>query len=245
MATLEKKCVREHRSRRRYLDWFYLASALICLLVPLPTGMALGQEIQQEAHHEARAWLEFNHHLGGIIVLVLVSLTWLEMLRIRPTVLIRLCWPSCLILIGLYNVILSDRFAWPIGPSGLVESLSNPEVLQHKVLAVFVLMLGLIELMRRLELMTHIAWLYLFYGLAILPGAILLVHDFSAAPHAHAHSLTVSHVLMGLLALLALVLKVLVDHRLIIGRWAHLYPLVLAGLGVQLLLFTESSEIVR
>jgi copper resistance protein D len=180
-----------------------------------------------------------------MVVLVLASLTWLEMLRIRPTVVIRLCWPSCLILIGLYNVILSDKFAWPIGPSGLVESLSNPEVLQHKVLAISVLTLGLIELMRRLELMTHIAWLYLFYGLAILPGAILLVHDFSAAPHAHAHSLTVSHVLMGLLALLALVLKVLVDHRLIIGRWAHLYPLVLAGLGVQLLLFTESLEIVR
>ena len=119
------------------------------------------------------------------------------------------------------------------------------EVLQHKVLAISVLTLGLIELMRRLELMTHIAWLYLFYGLAILPGVILLVHDFSAALHAHAHSLTVSHILMGLLALLALVLKVLVDHRLIIGRWAHLYPLVLTGLGIQLLLFTESSEIVR
>lgn len=245
MATLEKKSMREHRSRRRYLDWFYLASALVCLLVSLPTGMALGQEVQQEAHHEARAWLEFNHHLGGMVVLVLASLTWLEMLRIRPTVVIRLCWPSCLILIGLYNVILSDRFAWPIGPSGLVESLSNPEVLQHKVLAVSVLTLGLIELLRRLELMTHIAWRYLFYGLAVLPGVILLVHDFGAAPHAHSHRLTASHVLMGLLALLALVLKVLVDHRIIIGRLAHLYPLVLAGLGVQLLLFTESSEIVR
>jgi hypothetical protein len=129
---------------------------------------------------------------------------------------------------------LSDKFAWPIGPSGLVESLSNPEVLQHKVLAISVLTLGLIELMRRLELMTHIAWLYLFYGLAILPGAVLLVHDFSAAPHAHAHSLTVSHVLMGLLALLALVLKVLVD---LASSWkmGALISVGLTGLGVQLL----------
>jgi len=245
MATLEKKSKREHRSRRKYLDWFYLASALICLLVSLPTGMALGQDVQQEAHHEARAWLEFNHHLGGMVVLVLAGLTWLEMLEIRPTAVIRLCWPSCLILIGLYNVIFSDRFAWPIGPSGLVKSLSNPEVLQHKVLAVSVATLGLIELLRRLELMTQIAWLYLFYGLAMLPGVILLVHDFSAPPHAHSHSLAVSHVLMGLLALLALVLKVLVDHRIIIGRLVHLYPLILAGLGVQLLLFTESSAIVQ
>ncbi|MDE3219991.1 MAG: hypothetical protein KGO23_11495, partial [Nitrospirota bacterium] len=61
----------------------------------------------------------------------------------------------------------------------------------------------------------------------------------------HSHGLTVSHVVMGLLALVALVLKVLVDHGIIIGRLAHLYPFVLAGLGVQLLLFTEPSEIVR
>ncbi len=245
MATPEKRYKREHQSWRRYLIWFHLASALLSILVFLTTGLALGQEVQQETHHEARAWLEFNHHVGGIVVLVLASLTWLEVLGIRPAVVVRLCWPSCLILLGLYNVILSDRFAWPIGPSGLVESLSNPEVLQHKVLAVMVLTLGLIDLLRRLELVTHIAWLYLFYGLAMLTGGILLVHDFGAAPHAHSYGLTVSHVLMGLLALLALVLKVLVDHRIIIGRLAHLYPLVLAGLGVQLLLFTESSGMVR
>lgn len=155
MATLEKKCMREHRSRWRYLDWFYLASALICLFVSLSTGMTLGQEVQQETHHEARAWLEFNHHVGGIAVLVLASLTWLEVLGIGPAMAIKLGWPSCLILIGLYNLVLSDRFAWPIGPSGVVASLSNPKVLQHKVLAVMVLTLGVIDLLRRLGRATH------------------------------------------------------------------------------------------
>jgi hypothetical protein len=50
---------------------------------------------------------------------------------------------------------------------------------------------------------------------------------------------------MGLLALLALVLKILVDHRIIVERLAYLYPLLLAGLGMQLLFFTESSIMVR
>jgi hypothetical protein len=45
---------------------------------------------------------------------------------------------------------------------------------------------------------------------------------------------------MGLLSLLALVLKMLVDHRIILGRLAYLYPVLLAGLGMQLLFFTES-----
>ena len=244
MATPENIDNLEHPSRR-CLHWFHLGSVLLPVLVFLCAGTAIGQESQQEAHREARAWLEFNHHVGGIVVLVLAGLTWLEVLGIRPAGVVRLGWPSCLILIGVYNVILSDRFAWPIGPSGLVESLSNPEVLQHKVLAVMVLTLGLIDLLRRLELVTHTAWLYLFYGLAMLTGGILLGHDFGAAPHAHTHGLAVSHVLMGLSALLALVLKVLVDHRIILGRLAHLYPLVLAGLGAQLLLFTESSAMVR
>ena len=244
MATPEKTDNLEHPSRR-CLHWFHLGSVLLPVLVFLCAGTAIGQESQQEAHREARAWLEFNHHVGGIVVLVLAGLTWLEVLGISPAMAVKLGWPSGLILIGIYNVILSDRFAWPIGPSGLVESLSNPEVLQHKVLAVMVLTLGLIDLLRRLELVTHTAWLYLFYGLAILTGGILLVHDFGAAPHAHTHGLTVSHVLMGLSALLALVLKVLVDHRILIGRFTHLYPLLLVGLGVQLLLFTESSAMVR
>jgi copper resistance protein D len=244
MGTSAKNDNREPRCRRRH-DWVHLASALFPVLLFVCAGTSLGQESQQEAHGEARAWLEFNHHVGGLIVLVLAGLTWLEVHENSSVKAVRLGWPSCLILIGLYNVILSDRFAWPIDPSGLVESLSNPEILQHKILAVMVLTLGLIELLRRLQLVTHRAWLYLFYGLATLTGGILLGHDFGAAPHAHFHGLTISHVLMGLLALLALVLKVLVDRRIILGRLAYLYPLFLAALGMQLLLFTESSVMVH
>lgn len=244
MGTSAKKDNCEPRFRRGH-RWGYLASVLLSVLLLVSVTPSLGQESQQEAHREARAWLEFNHHLGGVIVLVLAGLTWLEVRENPPIKVVRLGWPTCLIIIGLYNVILSDRVAWPIDPSGLMESLSNPEVLQHKILAAMVLTLGLIELLRRLQLVTHRTWLYLFYGLAMLTGSILLGHDLDVAPNAHSHGLTISHVLMGLLALLALVLKVLVDHRIMLGRLAYLYPLLLAGLGMQLLLFTEPSIIVR
>src|SRR5262249_35129096 len=83
-----------------------------------------------------------------------------------------------------YNLILSDPFAWPLGPSGLVESLSNPEVLQHKSLAGMGLTLGLIDLLRRLDLATHRTWLYLFYRLPVLTAGILVMHDFHGAPRA-------------------------------------------------------------
>ncbi len=243
MGTAARKDNREPPPRRGD-NGVCLALVLLPIVLFLCAGSSLGQENQQEAQRDARAWLEFNHHIGGLIVLVLAGLTWLEVRENSSVKAAKLGWPTCLILIGLYNVILSDRFAWPINPSGLGESLSDPQVLQHKILAVMVLTLGLIELLRRLQWLTHRAWLYLFYGLAALTGGILLGHDFNAASRAHSHGLTVSHVIMGLLALLTIVLKILVDHRIILGRLAYLYPLLLAGLGMQLLLFTESSVMV-
>lgn len=244
MATPKEKTDQEYRAGKCH-HWFYCATVLFPVLVFLCAATAIGQEIQEETHREARAWLEFNHHMGGMVVLVLAGLTWLELLWADSAMIVRLAWPSCLILIGLYNMVLSDRFAWPIGPTGLAESLSNPQVLQHKLLAVMVLTLGLIELLRRLGLLIHTAWSYLFYGMAMLTASILLLHGSGAGPHMHSGGLRGTHVQMGLLALLALVLKVFVDRGVLVGRSAHLYPLTLAGLGVQLLLFTESSGMMR
>jgi hypothetical protein len=210
-----------------------------------PPIAGLTQEVTQMALREERIWLEFNHHLGGIVVLVLAALTWLELLGTVPILAVTVGWPSCLMFIGLYNLFLSDRFAWPIGPLGLLDSLSNPEVFQHKSLAIMVLILGLIELFRRLELITEEAWLYVFYGLAVLTAGILMMHDFDSHRHESLHGVTTSHVWMGLLAFITLVLKVLIDRRIIIGRLKYLYPFVLVVLGLQLLIFTELSDGVR
>lgn len=222
------------------------AAALIPLfIVFMFASVALGHEAHQDISYDAQTWLEFNHHVGGLIVLILAGLTWLELLEGEQAGMVRLGWPSCLILTGGYNLIWSDKLAWPIGPSGLAESLADPQVLQHKTLAVAVLTLGVIDLLRRLKKATHSAWLFLFYGIAMFTGGILLLHDSGVASHAHASGVTTSHVLMGFLALLALVCKVLVDHRLT-ARWvAYLYAFLLTGLSVQLLLFTESSGMGR
>jgi cytochrome bd-type quinol oxidase subunit 2 len=109
--------------------WVYFSAVLLPILLFVCVSTSLGQENQQESHRQARAWLEFNHHVGGVIVLVLAALTWLEVLENSAAKAIRLAWPICLIVIGFYNVILSDRFAGPVKPSTLVENLSDPEVL--------------------------------------------------------------------------------------------------------------------
>lgn len=211
--------------------------AMVLLLVTTVVGW--GQSVPLESLPEERALLVFNHHVGGMVVLILAGLTWLEVLETRRAARLGLLWPCCLILIGLYNTILSDKFAWPIGPRGFWESLSDPEIFQHKILAVLVLALGLIELFRRLEWTTRSGLLSLFYALALLAGGMVFFHGAGSALHQHSHQLLFSHALMGSLALLALAFKVLVDHRILVGRSAQLYPLVLMGLGLQLLLYTE------
>mgnify|MGYP001428729728 CR=1 FL=1 len=221
------------------------ATALIVVTLSLVPGSVLGLETRHGLDRDARAWLEFNHHVGGIIVLILAGLTWLELLEVGSAKMIKLSCPACLILIGGYNLIWSDKLAWPIGPSGLMESLSHPDVLQHKILAFLVLTLGLIDLLRRLRQATHPVWLYLFYGMSVLTAGTLVVHDSSLSSNIHSTGVATSHMVMGSLAMLALACKVLVEHRLIAGRVAYLYPLLLTALGVQLLLFTESSEMER
>lgn len=232
----------ERHSSKTHVGCFilFLAVTLFCVFLFPITGLT--QEANPGSLREAKIWLEFNHHVGGIVVFVLAGLTWLELLGRGPVLAATWGWPSCLIFIGMYNLIWSDKFAWPIGPTGLFESLSNPEVFQHKCLAIIVLILGLIELLRRMELITEEAWLYVFYGLAVLTAAILMMHDFDGPSHETHHRVTASHIWMGLLALLTLILKVFVDRRIVIGRLKYLYPFVLAVLGLQLFLFTEPSD---
>ena len=219
------------------LDASLAAVVLIGLFVHAPVALAL-EHVHQGASPDVRAWLDFNHHLGGLIVLILAGLTWLELLGKAPSVAL-LGWPACLLVIGGYNLIGSDKLAWPIGPWGLLDSLSSPEVLQHKMLAVAVLTMGVIELLRRLQRLSHPAWLAVFYGIALLTGILLVLHDGGLSLHLHGSAITTSHVLMGAMALMALVCKMLLDRGVIVGSLAYLYPILLLGLSVQLLLFTD------
>ena len=177
--------------------------------------------------------------MGGLVVLFLAGLTWIEVLRLRLAERVRLIWPSCLILLGLYNLFFSDLVQWPLTFDRFTRLLSNPQVLQHKVLAVLVLGLGLVELSRRLGHLTHAVWNVLFAAIALLAGGLLFLHDSITGGHHLSHRLLVNHAMMGLLAVLTLMLKVLADQRILVGRFAYLYPLGLMGLGSQLLLYPE------
>jgi hypothetical protein len=188
---------------------------------------------------EQQAFLVFNHHVGGVFVLIMGVISLLEVLNGLRFRQIGFLWPASLLILGGYMVLLSDPAAWPVGPLGLTESLADPTVLQHKTFAIILVALGLLDLLRRLGLLTTPGWRVAFYAVALLPGVMLLVHTAASSGQHHVQTVLFSHPLMGTLALATLGVKVLVDAKFITGTKAVVYPVFILMLGLQLFLYQE------
>jgi len=188
---------------------------------------------------EQQAFLVFNHHVGGVFVLIMGFISLLEVLNCARPRRIGFLWPLSLLILGGYMILLSDPAAWPLGPMDLRESLADPIVLQHKTFAVIMVALGFIDLLRRLGRLTTTAWQVAFYAVALVPGVMLLAHDTASAGQHHVQAFLFNHPLMGTLAVATLTVKVLVDAKVITGYKAFAYPLLILMLGLQLFLYEE------
>ena len=125
---------------------------------------------------------EFNHHLAGLFVFLAgIFIFFEEPLKNRwPAV--RYAWPLCFLSSGLFVLVFSDTELWPFGPKDWWTGVFGPgnlEVLQHKIFAVLLLGLGLIEI-REIKRPTGVlraagsAWV--FPLLATAGSVLLLFH---------------------------------------------------------------------
>jgi putative copper resistance protein D len=219
---------------------------LLTLIFFLLPAHSHSQEIRQMEHGEAshahssapipgspeeRAESEFMHQLNGVFVLLLGILAILEH-RLANAGLFRWGWPLLFLVSGIYLVIQSDQAGWPIGEKGFIESLRDPEILQHKIAAVILLLLGLSEIFLRTGWrQSFLAWV--FPSLTISAGVLLFVH--SHEDH-QAPTIYVQHLLMGGTAMGIGVM------RLISGRFKSsepVWPFLILLLGLELLFYTE------
>lgn len=156
-----------------------------------------------EGSAEGIAYSETNHHLAGILVL-LIGISELRQALGRPVFpWTRLLLPFSLMTAGIFLLIWSDHEAWPIGSLSLRQSLwgPDPEILQHKVYGVLALAVGCIELLRRLGPMRHSTWAMPLPFFAIVGGLMLFAH--SHGVHPAADKIQLHHAVMGLLAITA------------------------------------------
>jgi putative copper resistance protein D len=180
---------------------------------------------------EDKSYSEFMHQLNGVFVLFLGILAILERKLPNRGGLLRWGWPVLFLVSGIYLMIKSDQESWPIGNTGFMESLSDPEVLQHKGAAAILLLLGLSEFFLR----THwrrVPLEWIFPSLAVSAGILLVMHSHAQ----HSFEIHLQHLLMSGTAIGIGVTKFLSEKNRVTERpWLFLILL----LGLELLLYRE------
>ncbi len=176
---------------------------------------------------------ESNHHWMGLVVLAMGLLAllartgkfkWAEY------------WPLLLICIALFIFIRADTESWPIGPQGFWATWLHPEVFQHRLAALVCIGFAAFELqVRRLRLES--SWLSLIFPLmCALGGAVLLTHSHSITNVKEELLAELSHVPLGLAAVLAgwarwLEIRLPAENRSIPAWiWPACFVLIGAGL---------------
>lgn len=190
------------------------------------------------------AYSEFNHHLTGMLVLIIGLSELRQALAIPFWAWTRFLLPGALLAAGSFLLIWSDHDAWPIGSLSFVQTFlgSDSEIIQHKSYALLSLTIGAIELLRRFGRIGHAAWAAPLPLFAIVGGLMLFGH--SHGDHPAAHKIALGHTLMGALAVTAGSSKLLSDWFRAPAQaryskrelfWAGLILLI----GIQLLVYSE------
>lgn len=146
----------------------------------VPTGSTVDSATQAALE----AWKresEFNHHLAGFLVL-LAGLLILADGSIRERWAIgQHVWPICFLVSGVFLLIFSDTELWPFGEQSWYFGLTHhKEVLQHKVFAVLLLAVGVIELQRARGILKARWAGWVFPVIASAGSLMLLFHDHQA-----------------------------------------------------------------
>lgn len=120
-----------------------------------------------------RAWSEYNHHWAGFFVLLMALLAVAERLGVRGG----RHWPLALLGLAVFMFVRNDPRAWPLGPAGFWESMTLPDVLQHRVFIVLIVGFGVFEWMVRTGRLGRRPWAYVFPLLCAAGGGMLLTHS--------------------------------------------------------------------
>jgi putative copper resistance protein D len=206
------------------------AIALLWLLVTV--GPAGARSLDPD-----RAFSEVNHRSAGVFLLALAGLIAWESRRPRRFPWSALSAPLWIVL-GVFLFVRSDPEAWPYGPGSVAEIFGDPLVLQHKVLTLIPIAIGLVEGLQKSGRLQQVEWRYLFPGLGLFGGASLFLHFHDGG--LHPSGIYVQHAVMGVTSL-GVGATLLFARR---GEQAGValdraWPALIAVLGVVLLFYSE------
>ena len=205
---------------------------------------ATGNRAGWEGSIAGVAFSEFNHHLIGMLVLIIGLSELRHALAMSFWAWTRFLLPGALLTSGFFLLVWSDHNAWPIGSLSFMQTFfgSDPEIFQHKSYALLSLTTGAIELLRRLGQIRHAAWVAPLPLFAIIGGLMLFGH--SHGVHPSAAKIAMDHAIMGTMAVTAGSSKLLSDwfrspSHAGLSKWELPWAVLILLIGIQLLLYSE------
>ncbi|MCS6292253.1 MAG: hypothetical protein H8J66_04195 [Nitrospira sp.] len=190
------------------------------------------------------AYSELNHHLAGFFVLLIGLSEMAQAMRGRSLGWARMLLPAALLGAAAFLLVWSDHEAWPIGSLSFAETFfgNDHEILQHKTYGLLALAVGLIELYRRLDRVTHVGWLAPLPLFAMIGGLMLFTHSHGA--HPSAEKIALHHAVMGTLAVSAGSSRLASAWREVFmgwsrSRWEAIWAGFILLIGLQLLIYSE------
>ena len=197
-----------------------------------------------EGSVQAVAYSEFNHHLAGLFVLLMGCAELSQALH-RPSLLwARFLLPAAMLLGCVILLIWSDHEAWPIGSLSLAQTFSghNPEIIQHKIYGLLLFLVGTVEALRRIGRISDGLWSAPLPLFAIIGGLMLFGH--SHGVHPSAQKIAMHHAMMGTLAVIAGLSKLLLGWfrsrvQILFPAWEWLWAGLILLIGMRLLMYSE------
>lgn len=142
-----------------------------------------------------RAWSEVNHHWAGLFVLMMGVMAAAEGWGLRAG----RHWPLVFLGMAAFLFVRNDPRAWPLGPAGFWESMTLPDVLQHRTFVVLIVAFALFEWSVRTKRLASRPWAYVFPLICAAASGLLLTHSHAMFNLKEEFLTEVAHAPMGLL----------------------------------------------
>ncbi|MBV8093491.1 MAG: CopD family protein [Acetobacteraceae bacterium] len=145
------------------------------------------------------AWSEYNHHWAGLFVLAAGLGAMLSRAGLRAG----RHWPLLFLGLAAFISIRSDPEVWPLGNEGLLESLRDVEVLQHRLFVLLITALAIFEWRVQARDARQSRAALGFPLLCAVGGALLLTHTHAIANIKDQLLIELTHTPLALASVLA------------------------------------------
>jgi hypothetical protein len=210
-------------------------------------GMSMSQDEPSES--TLLSWKresEGNHHLVGLLVALSGIFILSQGFLAKKWPILEYAWPACFLVSGLFVLVYSDTELWPFGYKPWIQgTITNPEVIQHKLFAVLLLGVGLIEALR-VRGSLKVVWLGLAFPVLALAGSVLLLfHSHSSGMRGPNHMAVMARIQTEHLsyAITGIGIGLVKGLAEITTKWqivfARIWPILMVVLGVLLMRYVE------